>query len=417
MTNITVAANRKSYIDLASLAIVNRWNGDDAVNTDRTQLIPVNGDLKGDVSFFILPVEHKAKSHFSMDVVGGDGRNWMSGYSGTGEISEEGWQSERQYQKVAPRDTDTYTAAHEFGHGASMPDEYPENGSQYSYRFLPIRCNLPGDPFLNDKWGMMYFAYEMRNRYFWHHAEFARRITGKDFKVKYDAYPDYRLPRHPDFPQKSYAYWPVAESLGATWSKGKFDVLLYAAGPDKYTTNIAAKGPYQGILVLIVKMYVAFPSTFNEARIRRILGLMQGAITSYGPRFYAAGTKKVNTGGGTTENWQFTKCLVEFSPRVHVENNNLADQDYIDVKAAIPVHFDLTVQNSKKGASDFAGPAPKQLKLVDDFTDPNIETKLVAQFKNFFAQMIGGTTAADITAAHLTEIAKLVMPDGSVTKA
>jgi hypothetical protein len=97
----------------------------------------------------------------------------------------------------------------------------------FSHDHPGIRCNLPGDPFTDDgvytpdsrsygigSPGLMSYAMEMRNRYGWHSAEFARVVGGlPPLYVKHKDFAEYKVPPHADAPKRNYSYWPISEAI------------------------------------------------------------------------------------------------------------------------------------------------------------------------------------------------------------
>ena len=99
---------------------------------------------------------------------------------------------------------------------------------------------------------MMTMAVEMRNRYFWHNAEYARKHTTIPLytKTKHGSgsiYEEYKVPGHPNYPTETYTYWPVREKMNrASGKHGKVDIYLHALGKEHFTQKLIPKGPWDG---------------------------------------------------------------------------------------------------------------------------------------------------------------------------
>ncbi len=313
--------NREQYMEDCCKNIIERWNGNDAFNGERGQIIPRadTDKLRSTVIFFIQPAPSAATAHYSMDIVQPGmgqlgGRAWMNGSVGTGELGEtdqtslaSGW----------------FPAAHEVGHANGLPDEYNERWGARSFDELSIKYNTPGDAYEPDgrnetataaDCGMMNGNRLSRNRYFWHSAEFARAVTGKRFKVKYtNNYTDFWVPPHPNWPIRGYVWWPIAARPAATNGRAAYDLFLYTLGKDRYSQDLlhAGKGPFDGILLINVKMRVTmYSNTTNNIQLIASR-LSAGVRAAFNGRFAATGTVQQ----GTDQEWTFTRCAIQVAPR------------------------------------------------------------------------------------------------------
>lgn len=423
--NASANANRTKYMNDACANMAHRLNGNDAVNTTRGEIVAKDAadKIKGQVVYFVQPVTTAALAHFNLDVVrpgAGQlgGRAWMFGVNGTGELGENSQAPESSFSPGS------YVAAHELGHGGSLPDEYNERWNAFSFNELSFQNNVPGDPFETDgaNWdpaqvtnvdsGLMNGVQQMRNRYLWHSAEYARIVTGKKkFLAKYGAYDKFELPSHNNAPFRSYVYWPIADQVdGANGARGKFDLLLYAMGEDRFAKDLMPNGPHQGTLVVHVKMRFNFDATLGvAATISQVLPALRNRVQAdHGTKYYAKG--KINA-GSPAEDWEFKKCLLRFSPRFIVSNGNTANATYQGLVANVGPHFDVNV-NAVAGApnSRWAAAVGTTYILEINAGNPNWAAQAQADFSTAFAQMLGFANAASVTAAALKPLVQRVIP-------
>lgn len=359
----TAQANRDQYMEDCCTNIPNRWNGNDTENGTRTELLPRKDTdkIKGTVVFFVQPAPSAATAHYFLDVVrpgAGQlgGRDWMQGRDGTGEFGETSQNSQA---------SGWFTAAHETGHGDGLPDEYNERWNAQSFDEASIRYNVPGDPYEpdgrnesatdNDS-GMMTGVRKIRNRYLWHGAEFARAATNIKFKVKYGVYEDFWVPAHANWPNRSHVYWPANTNVGATSGRGAYDLFLYTLGKDRYSQDLLASpnGPFDGLLVVCVKMaFALYTNVDNDIKLI-VPKLSQAVRTNFNNKWYATGTVAVNG-----ENWEFKKCLIQFSPRFLVYYNT-----------SVPLTAAQTTHNTR--ATNLAGTLGTPFTvLVNNVAAPN----------------------------------------------
>jgi len=153
-----------------------------------------------------------------------------------------------------------------------------------------------------------------RNRHFWHSAEFSRLATKADFKVKLGAYEKYQVPAHPNASDKSFTYWPAQLVTDHTkGAHGKFDIFLFPAGNERFTQDVLPKGPWDGFLILIIKIRFDFDTALDY---KDLLPQMRAAVLEHNGKYYATGALPKAAG----VNWNFNKCYVRFSPRALVKN-------------------------------------------------------------------------------------------------
>lgn len=413
------AAKQTTYIDSSAKNLINRWNGNDVASKNRTQFLPQDGktNVQGESVFFIQPAATTATAHFRLDVDNlGAGRAWMNGADGTGSIDDND-------SKVngAFGDPNGYVFAHEFGHGASLPDEYGEWWNNCSDWGPGILNNTPGDPFVDEgrdfdlpkvlavnRYPLMTMAVEQRNRYFWHNAEFARKYLGVPFYVKQGTYEKYKVPGHPNFPVRSYTYWPVQTALDATrGANGKFDVYLHTAGEERFTKDLLTaqfktKGVFDGFLSVLLKIRILFPGGVGApAQLRDII---RNAMLALNGQFYAKGVPNVPTDAGNKD-VTLNKVVFRVSPRFLIDPANYnprsaADtlikytKDFNSLAANVGTHFNTKVIKFVAPPKGVLPPvsgfkAPYNLDLVVDFAKPTAKADLSAQAKQFFNEMLG----------------------------
>lgn len=433
--NANFQANRDQYQTDCCANMAARWNGNDAVNATRSEFLAHKDDdkIKGQVVVFVQPATAAANAHFNLQIVRPGagalgGRAWMQGLNGTGELGENSQQPENTFF------AGSYVAAHELGHGDSLPDEYNERWNAFSANELSFQNNLPGDPFEKDgaNWnnspavtsadtGIMNGVEQVRNRYLWHSAEFARVVTKKPFKAKYtNGYPNYRLPPHPNAPNRTYAYWPAGEKIDeAAGARGKHDIILYAMGEDRFAKDLIPNGPFEGTIIFNVKMVFTFSAVFVPMIAAVLSGLRTQVDADHNDKFYATGKIQLGT---PAEEWEFKRCKIRFSPRFICSNLPSTPQqtaDYNALVANVGTHFNVAVNQVVAPAapnSRWAGAAPgNNLILEADAASPTVVQTLRASFRGFFAQMLGFATAAAVSEAGLKPyIQKVITTAGDV---
>ncbi|MFB3828691.1 MAG: OmpA family protein [Bryobacteraceae bacterium] len=412
--------DRNEWADTLATGVADRWNGDDSHNAHRTKFAPVGNEMiRGTAVFFVQPVAAAARAHYTIDVVrvGPDDRvAWMNAGLGTGRLGDN--------QNTSKGDG-WFTMAHESGHGDALPDEYNEIWDKFSYEVPSILCNLPGDPFIPDgavpDGAMMKNNRRVRNRHLWHAAEFSRSVTGVNFKVQHGPYTEYHLPPHPQFPRRTYAYWPINHAMDAvSGAHGKYDLYLYATGPDRYTVDLLSKGPFDGILVIAVRIKWTFWFN-NEANLKSLVAKLFRAVWAFfNWKWYATG--KVRT--GTPQAWEFKKCQILFSPRFLVTNNNTGKDGYDDVEDDPGTHFEIEVERSDPNAPNSRWDDDYELILECNTSGSwpsaaapvSSDVQLENAFRSKFCAMLGlaENPAAVNEAALLPIVRRVITTDAAV---
>ena len=338
------AAQRPPWANLISMNVGKRWSGNDPGISESRALFRPHGapgtHLRIPVVWFPQSVE-QAHAHFEINLLGippgGSGRDNRNGFWGRGESSD------GSFQSLGAARHFRYAAAHESGHMDGLPDEYNERWDGASYNQISFKANLPGDPFERDgrteagvqsppgDTAMMNGNCRLRNRFFWHAAEWCRLVTGTPFEVDLTdiggtRYPNYWLPAHPNTAKgRTYYDWPF-EAWVSPPGGHRFDWFLYRLGREHYTSNPAmmphasVAQPFDGVLVIGMHMVCQLQGNANlqnEDDLRsRLLAVLAASVgQEMNNRFYAGGTH-----GGQT----FNRCLIHFTPQFFVQNHPFA---------------------------------------------------------------------------------------------
>jgi hypothetical protein len=420
-------------------SLMKRWNGyDGAVNAHRAELIPqdAKAKLQGEVIYFLQPAAKAAGAHFRMDVYKGtaNDRAFMNSNDGVGQVTDKDFQPDASFA------ANSFTLAHELGHGGSLPDEYGEWWERCNHNGPGVINNIPADPFVDEgrdfdlnaslykggatPYPMMTMAVEMRNRYFWHNAEYARKHTNSPLYSKHGAYTDYKVPGHPKFPNRTYAYWPIREKMKfASGSHGNVDIYLHALGKEHFTQKLMPNGPWDGVLSVLLKFDLTVPATVNVTDVRDVV---RNAILTFNKSFSANGTTNTITDKGNKD-LALAKVIFRLSPRFLISNVNPNQtdflfgppkgyaSDYAGWQGWIGTHFQANVidnKGAKKGAavpSAFVNKAGGALKLGID-SSKGWKPALTADIQRLLPDMLGiALKGAVLTAADLTPLAATVI--------
>jgi hypothetical protein len=87
-------------------------------------------------------------------------------------------------------------------------------------------------------------------------------------------------------------------------------------GEDRFTKHLIPNGPFEGTLVVVVKLHFTFDATFAPSIATILPALRNRVRADHGSKFFAEGKVRV----GTPQEWEFKKCLIRFSPRFIVAN-------------------------------------------------------------------------------------------------
>jgi len=420
--------------------VMNRWSGNDAIKTTRTQLLaqlspPGLVAPKTYVVWYCQSVPN-ARAHCAVNVrnINRADRETIFGGGNSGPNND--W----------PIAGGSFASAHECGHMNGLPDEYNERWSGTSYNEISVRQNLPGDPYEPDDGtigsppglgisAIMNHNHAPRNRHFWHAAEWVRQIVGTPLRVRNDAIDnDYTLP---PFAQASSAYypWPLLGPLnqsnpGNPFSR--FDMYLHAMGKERYSVALlpgaSAAAPFDGVLVIIVRVHCNLPpnatGATETANRRSILSGITAALRNQlNNRWYATG--QANFGAGNAR-W-FNKCLIEFRVAVVVTNHPFSppvQATATGIATTFPAHFNLRVISPPASPPAAAWSPPARtvtLHMVNLLANPG--PAFMAQFPT----MLGipsppppppgvAFPAGAMDSVHIQPIVGLVMPGAVVTR-
>jgi hypothetical protein len=421
-------------------SLMQRWNGyDKGVNDTRTVLLPQDGKTmqQGEVIYFLQPADALKGAHFRMDVFKGtaNDRAFMNSADGIGQVTDTDFKPDASF---APN---SFTLAHELGHGGSLPDEYGEWWERCNHFGPGVTNNIPADPYVDEgrdfdltaslyggatPYPMMTMAVEMRNRYFWHNAEYSRKHTKVPYFTKHGVYPAYKVPGHPNFPDSSYTYWPVRDKMNlASGKHGKVDVYLHALGQEHFTQVLMPKGPWDGILSVLIKIDLSVPAAMNVQDVRNTI---RNAILTFNQTFSATGSTKVPIDpAGSNTNLALPKVVFRFSPRFLISNVNPTQTsfsfvppktyagDYKGWGGYVGTHFQVNVVDNKgvkKGAevkSGFVAAAGGAIKFGIDSTKA-WKPALTADVQTLLPDMLGIVLKGKvITAGDLTPLAQAVI--------
>jgi hypothetical protein len=193
---------------------------------------------------------------------------------------------------------------------------------------------------------MMNSNQTMRNRYFWHNAEWVRRVTGTPLKVVYQdiggtLYGNYFVPQHATA-GRTYYPWPLLGLRDQSFSPpapsppsppvaypqrwGRYDLFLYALGRDEYSSNAinahaSAGAPFDAILVIALKVTCALlpsvvmtsPPDETSKREQMLQNIAGGVRRRFNNTWGFSGAF-------SPPNWTINKGLIHLVPQFVVEN-------------------------------------------------------------------------------------------------
>ncbi len=437
--SVYAGTDGKAFSKPAILSLMQRWNGyDGAANDTRAELLPQKAaEVTGEILYFVHPSAALQGAHFRMDVFKsgtGQDRAFMGSQNGVGQVTDTGFGVDNAFTATS------FTAAHELGHGGSMPDEYGEWWTRCNHSGPGITNNIPGDPFVDEgrdfdltaslygggatPYPMMTMAVEMRNRYFWHNAEFARKQMNQAFFSKHGKYDAYQVPGHPSFPYQNYSYWPVQAAMNRkSGNHGDTDIYLHVLGKEKYSLDLLPNGPWDGIVSILLKIDLTVPGTLTVTDVRDAI---RNAILTFNGQFSATGSTGVTT-DVKADTATFTKAEVRFSPRFLISNVNPSQtsfvfpgntyaQDYAGWQGWIRTHFQANV-------IDNAGVVAPAVPVASAFTAKNggaiklgvdsskaWKAQLTADVQALLPNMLGITLGGAVIAANdLTSLVSSVI--------
>lgn len=398
----------KDYIKRCLENVPKRWNGPDGTFTPgRGEIVTreANPTLRTRVLWFAQSMREMDKSHFELRIFK-DIRGSMGGESGTGQFCD--GTGVRPDGTTAPDNSvpgagGFFTAAHETGHGGSLPDEYieetiPISDTTPNVRIPRFDSFSPGSHFYDDERAMMRQNMEIRARYFWHVAEWMRvDVLGKqkNLQVEHAGF-KYFIPVTQNAPKFTFVNWPLgAERRTDSGKRGRYDIFLYPMGEEKYTKVVLPKlnratpsvaDAFDGIVVVVVNMrFICHIDNRND--IAQELDKIQKAVKK------AFNNKVMASGSASGVSMQ--RVLLHFSPRFRVKG--ISD----DSSKLEDEHFDVDTQAS--GAMGFNNP------LIGPGRTLKYTFGQAANFPQFFAQMIGIDNGQTNVAASYEPLFKKVM--------
>ncbi len=413
--------SRQEFVDKGLEGVVQRWNGpDDDFHKGGVTLEPDDGEpLRVPVIWFAQGFPHTSKSllvkqeaQYTINVHKNI-RAFMDSGNGFGALKS---------RDNVPGSGGFFTLAHECGHGDSLLDEYLELDFDCSYGQPGYRDRIQGAPYFPDGRSIMNGNMDVRNRHFWHSAEWLRTLFGKPFSVKYDGL-RYSLPSHPNAPRQTYVtdpFVPKRDVRPRPW--GLCDCWLYRLGNDKYSLAVLDHGPFDGFLSVNVRMKIQFLD--SDAT----LETGHDDLKDYAATIFNSVRERLNGRffvSGSVNGLAFSRVRLSFYPRLLIENdsgdedyhNDLSDPTakYSDLVSAVestfgPTHFNVRI--TRAGKSEFLPNSQGPGEVV--FNQASL--KLAKDFPAYFAMMIGVPPAnAELPDGQsLLPLAQLVMPDAKI---
>jgi hypothetical protein len=285
------------------------------------------------------------------------------------------------------------------------------------------RERIPGGPYFWDGRSMMHSNLDIRNRHFWHSAEWLRTIYDKPFSVRYDGFV-YNLPPHPNAPKQTWVTIPfVAKENVRSGAGGFYDAWLYRLGADQYSVKGLLHGPFDGFLSVNVRMKIKFlDSSGNEET-------DHDDLTEYASKIFGSVLDRLDGKffvKGSADGTAFSRAHLSFYPRLLVQNDS-GDPDYhkgLDNPAKKSYKELVERTESNFGGSHFivtitrSGPSGFQVNPSGPggVVFNQSELKLTKDFPRFFAGMVGAPMSDEAlkAGASFLPIAQHVMPDAQI---
>lgn len=432
---LNTAAGQRQFTNSSVQNIAIRWNGRDpaagtysgtVANPGRALIQPQTApqNLSVAVLWFAQATPQNI-AHFRMNVLP-SGRAFMGSQRGIGQLGQ--FDNAPFLTAANPPNPGfpigAFTTGHEAGHGGGLSDEYLENSFSASYRQDGVYSNIDGGPYLSDFPSLMCNnMLQLSPRHYWHIAEWLFFLTGTNFQVVHNGF-TYRLPHHPRVqpaaanrsPSYSFINFPLrtVQVSSPAPSRRACDLFVHPLGSEPYSTQrlVPGRPAFDGVLSILVKMRFTL-HTNNHANILTVMRQIDASITTAftANRFVAAGTVNGQT---------FNRCLLVFQPRylvntfsgnaayaqsVGIPNTNAAYQARVNQIAGLhTIPFNVTTQAS--GGSSWTA----QRNLTFDVTG-------IANFWQFFAQMLGLNAANLNNAATYVPLAQQIIPAATVQAA
>jgi hypothetical protein len=261
----------------------------------------------------------------------------------------------------------------------------------------------------------------IQGRYAWHMAEYLHSLYGLDLVVEYGGN-QFRVPHHPLAPRRNHVNFPLVEARGVTrnWDQrlqehAHFDAYLYAAGQEHYQSPLyLSRMPFDGILMLLVKMRVSLHTT-SDAAICDILGRMSAAAYYFSYALMPVNAK------GTRNGWEFAKgCPVILQPRFLVEtisddpdfltkNQVQSNQQYLEKVDQIEAKYGFLfhVHTMSSGSIEWLAP---NVVTVSGAAENTID------FVTLYMQMLGLEGNLSASEQSLLPVVQTVIPNARVER-
>ena len=340
------APARQAWVQGMADNCMARWNGNDAFNTARVWVLPQPTSPPGPpLKTQIVTIFHYLQvnwAHFNirscaptippvsmtsfMEAVAGDGQIRVNAtvHDGTA-VGNDAWGAAHVNRGLP--------AAHELGHGLSLPDEYENNGTDSP---MYTALNVLGSPyqFESRARGLMFRNWFIRARYLWYVAEWMRTITslsGVAFKLLHnDTGPpgaplevNYFVPHYPHaaFSARDFVYRPVTFNLRRRTAPNTscFDSVLYCLGDDKYSSVVlpglsGGGARIDGLLVVLLRMQVDFSAVGGNAAFKTGVQaqFFNSATNAIEPQLNFTRFAQFQIGAANTTP-SFNKCLLHFT--------------------------------------------------------------------------------------------------------
>lgn len=406
----------QNYINDKCNSIMNRWNGNDTINLNRSKLIPKDpkfGKLSIQTLWLIqaVPDSDQNLSHFNLKVFNDNaGRPFMTA-KGTGELNE------------------TYTAAdaHEAGHGNSLVDEYVERWSSASYRQPAFYSFSPGAPFDFDSRAMMNGNSQIRARYFWHSAEWLNKIYKSEFVIQRSIH-KFNLPTHSEKTDKTFVSYPISKGEDLkSGERGRFDLYLYRLGEDEFSFDVlrthpkngkAVLPPFDSILIIIVKMKFDFHTDDHTTIKNGLANISTGIRNQFNQKFFASSVQL-----------KLERCLLHFFPRFLVKNFSDDNEIKSDMSVSNKSEYDNKVswiQSNYKLLFEVETKASGSSKWTESWFDKIIgntndlrillDSNVATRFPRYFAHMVGIPDKKEEETSSYEPIAKKLILDAKIFK-
>jgi hypothetical protein len=310
------------WIDTAITNITDEWN-----NTYDNQLVSLVGtidDVKYRiyVRFYIEHVPEVDRETLVNVNPSGSGRSNMGRDEGNIKVDEH----ERSVT------TSSFTGAHEYGHAASLDDDYIETANYCSYLQIGFVDFKPGGPFNLDKYAMMRSNEDLRSRYYWHLAVWMQKEFIKDKKPEFTVIrknvKDFKLPENRfdqfdprDFSKDAvhyinypYKFLRNAKNAKSTQAyKGKFHLYLYPLGDDEYSNGgLYGADKFTALLVVVVNIFIE--SWSGNPDFMTIYNRLRTIQTDIDSKF------RINNGIRIKGHKPFDNTFVQIAPRYLVNH-------------------------------------------------------------------------------------------------